>query len=135
MAKFLLEMLTPEKLFFKGEVEMLTVEATDGQIGILAGHMPLAVALEPAVIRIRDGASEKILANGGGFMEVTPDRTVVLCQTLEWPEDIELARVQRAIEEHEAKLKEKLSAAEYKVSKATLARALARMAVKNAEKK
>lgn len=134
MSKFLLEMLTPEKTFFVGEVDMLTVEALDGELGILAGHAPMVIALDPSMIRIKIGNEQKILANGEGFLQISPSGVTVLCQTMEWPEDIELERVQRAIEEHSNKLKQHLSVAEYKISSATLMRALARMTVKNLRK-
>lgn len=124
-------MLTPEKVVFKGEAEMVVVKALDGEVGILAGHLPMVASLEPYMIRIKTGGEEKVLANGEGFMQVKPTEVLILCQTMEWPEEIELSRVQRAIEEHQAKLKNATSDAEYRLSRATLARAFARMAVKN----
>lgn len=131
MTKFMLEMLTPEKTFFKGEVDSIVVESLDGSLGILAGHSPVVIGLNPAIISIKNDKEIKILANGEGFLEVRPDETIVLCQTMEWPEDIEINRVNKAIEEHERKLRNAKSISEYKMSKATLARAFARLRVKS----
>lgn len=130
MKKFILEMLTPEKTFFKGEVDSVTVQSLDGSLGILANHSPMVIALEPGMISFKIDNENKLLSNGEGFVEVRPDETVILCQTMEWPEEIEINRVNRAIEEHERKLREAKSIAEYKLSKATLSRAFARLKVK-----
>lgn len=126
-------MLTPEKTFFEGEITSLTVQSLDGSMGILAGHTPMVIGLEPSIITIRINDKIKSLANGEGFIVVRPDKTVVMCQTMEWPEDIEIKRVNKAIEEHERKLREAKSIAEYKLSKATLSRAFARLKLKSKE--
>jgi F-type H+-transporting ATPase subunit epsilon len=131
MTKFMLEMLTPERTFFKGKVDSIIVQSLDGSLGILAGHSPMVIGLEPSMITIKNDGETKICANGEGFLQVRPDETIILCQTMEWPEEIELNRVNRAIEEHERKLREAKSIAEYKLSKATLSRAFARLRVKS----
>ncbi len=131
MTKIMLEMLTPEKTFFKGEVDSIIVQSLDGSMGILAGHSPMVIGLEPSMIALKNGEHSRVCANGEGFLQIRPDQTVILCQTMEWPEDIELNRVSRAIEEHERKLREAKSIAEYKLSKATLSRAFARLRVKS----
>lgn len=127
MNKFFLEILTPEKTFFEGEIYSLVAETPNGQIGILAKHVPIAIGLVPGIIKIKTGKETLTAANGEGFIEVRPDKTVVLCQTMEWPEEIEINRVKRAIEEHERKIRETKSKIEYKLSKATLQRAFARL--------
>ncbi|MFI3229403.1 MAG: ATP synthase F1 subunit epsilon [Bacillota bacterium] len=123
------EILTPEKVFFEGDIESLTVETSGGQLGILAHHAPMAIGLQPGVVKLSSAEDVKLAVNGEGFVEVRPDKTVILCQTMEWPEEVEVNRVQRAIEEHERKLRESQSVVEYKMSKATLARAFARLRV------
>ncbi|MDD3946610.1 MAG: ATP synthase F1 subunit epsilon [Clostridia bacterium] len=127
MSQFKLEILTPEKRFFHGPVDCLTVETSEGQLGILAHHEPVVIGLQPANIRIKVDGQWKEAANGYGFVEVRPDRTVVLCETMEWPEEIILNRVQRIIEESNRKLRAEKSRIEYKINKAALARAFARM--------
>ncbi|HHT82873.1 MAG TPA: ATP synthase F1 subunit epsilon [Clostridiales bacterium] len=130
MKKFLLEMLTPEKIFFKGEVKSVSVPSLDGNMGVLAHHTPMVIGLQSGQITIDTGEQKEILANGEGFMVIRPEKTAIFCQTMEWPEEIEINRVNRAIEEHQRKIREAKSISEYKVSKATLARALARLKVK-----
>lgn len=131
MKKFMVGMLTPEKTFFKGQVQSIIVQSTDGELGILANHSPMVIGLEPGEIQLKIDSQTKVLANGEGFVQVRPDETIILCQTMEWPEEIEINRVKRAIEEHDRKAREAKSIAEYKLSKATLSRAFARLKVKN----
>ncbi|MDR2634516.1 MAG: ATP synthase F1 subunit epsilon [Clostridiales bacterium] len=129
MKPFRVEMLTPEKTFFDGEVESLIIETPAGQLGILAGHAPVAIGLQPASIVLKTESGDRTAAHGEGFVVVRPDKTVILCQTMEWPEEIELDRVQRAIDEHKAKLLCARNDIEIGLSKATLARAYARIKV------
>lgn len=133
MSKLNLEILTPERAFFKGMVDSLVVDSLEGEIGILANHSPIVIALRPSMLKIINDGEVKIASNSEGFIEVRPDKTVVLCQTMEWPEEIEENRVRRAIEEHERKLREAKSIQDYKLSKATLARAFARLRVKKTD--
>lgn len=127
MSKFDLEILTPEKRFFLGKADCLIVETSEGQLGILAHHEPVVIGMQPGNMRIKIDEVWKEAANGFGFVEVRPDKTVVLCETMEWPEDIILNRVQKIIEETRRKLSSEHSRIEYKISKAALARAFARM--------
>ncbi|MDR0751740.1 MAG: ATP synthase F1 subunit epsilon [Christensenellaceae bacterium] len=128
--KFAIEILTPEKTFYEGEIESLIVETSEGKIGILAGHSPLVIGLIPGVVKMKTNEEEELTAvNSEGFVEVRPGKTVILCQTMEWPEEVEPNRVAKAIEEHERILRQARSATEYKLSRATLARAFARMRV------
>lgn len=131
MAKlFPLEIITPERTFFSGSVISLTVEAANGRMGILADHEPYVVGLDSGMLKIQTADKELVAAHGEGFVEVRPDKTLVLCQTAEYPDEIEPNRVRRAIEEHERKLREAKSMTEYNLSKATLSRAFARLRVK-----
>ena len=130
MRKFRLEMLTPERSFFVGDVEGLVVTAPDGEREILANHMPIVIGVKPAMMRINTGEEVKICANGEGFVVVETDAVYIMCQTFEWPEEIELDRVNRAIEEHTKKLQEAKNMVDYRISKMTIARALARLKVK-----
>lgn len=129
MDKLKLEIITPEKMFYEGEIDCLVVETSTGQLGILAHHAPMAIGLNPGIIRIVNGGEIKEAVNSEGFVEVRPDKTVVLCQTMEWPEEVELNRVQKALDEHNKRIREAKSIVEYKLSKATLARAFNRLRV------
>lgn len=123
-------MLTPERSFFTGEVVGIILCPPDGEMEILADHEPMVIGLNPAMLKINTGDEYKICANGEGFAAVEKDRVFIMCQTMEWPEEIEYERVKRAIDEHTKKLEEAKSVADYNVSKMTIARAMARLKVK-----
>lgn len=129
MAKFLLEILTPEKLFFSGQADSLTVEAMDGSTEILAGHKPIVIGLKPSMLKIRADNTEQICSNSEGFVSVDKDKVVVVCQTVERPEELCPERVNKAIVDHTNKLKFAKNSTEYLISQRTVERALARLKV------
>ena len=76
--KFFLEIITPERLAYKDEVDMVTAPTARGIIGVLAHHVPLFTRLLDGEVKITKGSEEFFLAIGGGFMEVTKDRVSIL---------------------------------------------------------
>ena len=128
MAEFKLEMITPERTFFTGNVESLTVVDDLGEQQFLANHAPVVIGLRPAVMRMKVNGETKYCANGEGFLTVTRDGAVLMCQTLEWPDEIDENRVNKAIEEHSVYL-DTTSGADYRYHKMTVDRAYARLKV------
>jgi len=95
--KFKVEIVTPEKLVFSGDVESLVVPADRGYLGVLAGHAPLLAALQPGEILMRrEGGGETRYATAGGFMEVTPARTSLLTESAEEVGAIDAARAEKS---------------------------------------
>ena len=129
MKKFRLRMLTPERTFFDGEVVSVTVVDNEGERQLLADYLSVVFPLRAAKIRIDDGRETKICANGEGFLTVEKDAVYVMCQTFEWPEEIELTRVNRAIEEHASKLTQEEDEQKRLYHEKTLERAQARLSV------
>lgn len=128
---FKLEVLTPERNFFNGDVEMLVLRAPDGEIGILSGHMPLVTAVAAGPIKILQDGKWLVGAITTGFMEVSPHKTVVLVDTAEWPNEIDWNRAEAARLRALDRLRQKLSHVEYVRTEAALSRALTRLKVKN----
>ena len=131
MAKtFYLEIVTPDRKFFSGDVEMLIVKTPEGEVGILAGHIPmvLAIAIGPMRIKKDDDWLEAFLSEG--FMEIKQDKTIVLSDTAEWPDEIDKNRALAAEERARERLQRQLSQIEYIRSQAALTRALSRLKVK-----
>ena len=122
-----MEIITPEKQFFTGEVESLIIPAVDGSYGVQAGHEPIVTAIEPGETRYKvDGVWHTAVVTQG-FAEIMSDYAVVLVATAERPEDIDTARARRAKERAEERLRQHESRQEYFRSKAALARATARL--------
>jgi F-type H+-transporting ATPase subunit epsilon len=127
--RFHLEIVTPNRLFFSGEAEMVVVNAPDGFFGILAHHEPMVMVLEAGPMRIRQGGKELRLANSEGFIEVAADRVLIFADTAEWPEEIDANRALAAKQRAEERLRRQQSHIEYVRSKAAIARAMARLRV------
>ncbi len=75
MATFRLDVLTPEKLVFASDVDMVLASAVDGQLGILPHHAPLITMLQPGDLVFRKAGKEESLVVSGGFLEVRPNRS------------------------------------------------------------
>ena len=122
---FKLEVITPEREFYRGEVEMVIVRTLVGYEGFLANHSWACKLLDTGVLKIKEAGSRefKIAAITGGFIDVKRN-IVIFTDAAEWPEEIDLARQERKIEEMEARLKSagadahQLQAAKVSIAKA-----------------
>jgi F-type H+-transporting ATPase subunit epsilon len=91
-----LEIVTPERLAFEGEVDEVIVPGSEGELGILPHHAPLISLLGQGVLRLKRGGEEEVFAIFGGFLQVRPDRVVVLAETADHASEIDLERAERA---------------------------------------
>lgn len=125
-----LEVLTLQRAFWQGEVRFVIAPGQEGLFEILAGHAPYVFALKPGVLHIRlpDGR-DQFMAVGGGFLVVQRDRTSVLTRSAELPEEIDVARAQRAKDRAERRLAERAEGVDVARAQAALGRALARLKV------
>lgn len=130
MSEFLLEIITPEKQFFKGNVEAVICNALEGEICVLKGHQPMVAALGVGEIRLKINGQWKNAFNSEGFMEVRPDEVVIFSQTCEWPEDIDEARAEQARLRVLENMRHEQGLREHKHNEITLARAMARLKIK-----
>ena len=134
MNQITLRIATPERWFFNGEVESVTLVSTDGEIGVLAGHMPTVVALRAGPVRFKTGDGWREAALTGGFAEIENDYISILSDTAEWPEEIELNRALEAKRRAEERISARSSEVEYMRSMVALQRALTRIAVSQHKK-
>jgi F-type H+-transporting ATPase subunit epsilon len=96
---FRLQIVTPDRVILDAPVLSVTAPGVEGQFTVLAGHAPLVAELEIGEMRYRDEeGDEHILALHGGFLQVARDRTTVLADAAERPEDLDIDRAQRALE-------------------------------------
>ena len=129
MTTFNLEIVATDKIFYQGSCESLVFPALDGEHGILAKHESMVSALKAGELRYTVDGEERAAAVGDGFIEVLPDRVVVISDFAERPEDIDIKRAQRAKERAEERIRLKKSEKEYVHSQAALSRAMARLRV------
>jgi F-type H+-transporting ATPase subunit epsilon len=91
-----LDIVTPEKLVFSGSVDYVSVPGVDGELGILPHHSPLITMLQPGELRIRYENEEISLAVGGGYLEVKPDRIIILADIAERDDSIDAQKAEEA---------------------------------------
>lgn len=129
-----LELVTPERLLLSEEVEEIVAPGYEGEFGVLPGHTQFLAILNIGILWYRMGNAIRKIALGGGFAEVNHDRVVVMADTAERADEIDVARAQRARDRAEARLKE-LSMDDETHAKvyAALQRALVRMAAGSGE--
>ncbi|MBQ3947667.1 MAG: F0F1 ATP synthase subunit epsilon [Ruminococcus sp.] len=130
MAKtFHLEIVTTDRIFYKGDCEHLVITAIDGLLGILAGHEPLVTALPAGELKYMVDGKWRYAAISDGFIQVMPDKSVILADSCELPEEIDIKRAEEAKERAEEKLRQKQSIKEYYQTQAALNRAMNRLKV------
>ena len=125
--KYHLEILTPERQFYLGDVEAFMFEAPDGQVSILADHAPFVAPIVVGTLRIREDAEWREAFCSEGFIEVYHGSAVVFVQACEWPENIDVRRAEESRRRAEERLRQKQSMREMKMTRAALARSMARL--------
>ena len=128
---FKLEVLTPRREFFSGEVEAVTFLLEDGEMTVLSEHEPMLAALKFGEMKIKTADGWRSAFSSDGFVEVRPDETLIFVQACEWPEDIDSAKAEETRRLAEEAMRQKLSIFEYKESQAAIARSMMRLRIKN----
>lgn len=128
--KLTLELVTPVKQVLSETVNEITAPGTMGQFGVLPGHTPMLTTLEVGELCYRKGDQTYYVAVNWGYVEIEDDRVIILVETAEAEDDIDLARAKAALGRAEKALAE-MSAEEkeYMIMQQALARAMARIQV------
>jgi F-type H+-transporting ATPase subunit epsilon len=129
-----LEIITPVATVFSEDVEMVTLPAVEGEIGILPQHVPLMTQMVPGEMVVRQNGQDRFLAVGEGLVEITGDHVAILTDLAIAAENIDEAMAEEARQRAQARLKEKLSAEEVANVNAALARSLAEIRVKRRQR-
>ena len=124
-----LSIVTVEREVFSEEVDEVVANGVEGQLGILPHHSPLMTTLLPGELLIKQGGEESYLAISGGFLEVRPDRIIILADTAERVEEIDIARAEEAKRRAEQRLAEKPPGVDMARAEAALRRSLLRLQV------
>lgn len=92
------DIVTPDRSLFSGEVDMVTLPGMSGQMGILHGHAPLLSTLDIGEIILHRGQETQFIAVGGGVVEVRPDKVTILAETAEHAAEIDVSEAEAARE-------------------------------------
>jgi F-type H+-transporting ATPase subunit epsilon len=129
MADIKLDVVTAEQVVYSDEVDTVIAPGVEGQLGILPHHAPLMTILEPGELWIRKEDTELCLAISGGFLEVRPDRVIVLADAAERSEEIDQARAEEAMRRAQQRIKGHVPGVDVARAEAALRRAIIRVEV------
>jgi F-type H+-transporting ATPase subunit epsilon len=125
-----LEIVTPEKLAYQGEVDSVQLPGSEGELGVLPHHAPLISTLGAGELRLRKGGEDEFFAIVGGFLQVLPDKVVVMAETADMASDIDLEKAQEARRQAEQALESGyVEGADLAAARASLQAALLRIRV------
>ena len=130
MSSIRLDIVTAERAVYAEDVDMVIAPGVEGQLGILPNHAPLMTTLQAGELRVKKGGEEVSLVISGGFLEVRPDKVVVLADAAERAEEIDMARAEEAKRRAQERLVEKRAPGiDEAQAEAALLRSLARLRV------
>jgi F-type H+-transporting ATPase subunit epsilon len=128
---FQLEIVTPTRLLVKESAEEAQIPGATGYLGILPGHAPLITELGVGEITYKSSGTTHTLAVAWGFAEVLPDKVTILAEAAERPQEIDVARAEKAKERAEERLKSNAADVDFARAEDALRRAETRIDVSN----
>ncbi|MCQ4923186.1 F0F1 ATP synthase subunit epsilon [Tissierella carlieri] len=134
MSNFHLDIVTPDKPFFSDEVEMVVVRGIEGDMAILKGRAPVTTPLKIGKVRIFQNGEEKVAAVVDGYISVVDDKTTIVTEAAEWPQEIDVKRAEEAKERAEELLKNRRDSIDVKRAELALQRAINRLEVSKLKK-
>ena len=129
---FKLEVITPDRIFYTGEAQMVELTTTEGDVGIYAEHIPMTAIVAPGILTItesKDSVKEASLLEG--FIEIMPDQITILAQSCEWPDEIDFTRAEEARSRAERRLASHEADLDAARAEAALKRAMVRLKLKH----
>lgn len=129
MPVIMLDIVTAERVVYSKEVNSVVAPGAEGELGILPHHTTLMTSLTEGELRINEGGEEILLAISGGFMEVRPDRIIILADSAERDDEIDLSRAEEAKLRAEERLRQPTTELDKTRAEAALHRSLIRLKV------
>ncbi|MFC2068962.1 F0F1 ATP synthase subunit epsilon [Chloroflexota bacterium] len=129
MANMKLDIVTAERIVYSEDVNTIVAPGIMGELGILPHHAPLMTTLQAGELRVMKGSEAFSLVISGGFLEVRPDRVIILANAAERADEIDIARAEEAKHRAEKRLKERTPEIDISQAETALRRALIRLEV------
>lgn len=126
-----LKVIEPTGQFYEGDVSMVELTTTEGDIGIYPNHIPLTAVVAPGVLKIHEGSDVKEAALMSGFITILPEAVTILAETVEWPDEIDFNRAEEARIRAERRLASQDGNLDVLRAEMALKRALVRLGMKN----
>ena len=125
--KFTLKIITPDRMFYEGVADMVEFNTTEGEIGIYKNHIPMTVIIKPGVLTITDGETQTKAALHAGFVEILQDGVTILAEIIEWADEIDENRAEKALDRAQERLRAKDPKTDIARAETALLRAIARI--------
>jgi len=135
MSSIRLDIVSAERVVYSEDVDVVVAPGVEGQLGILPHHAPLMTTLQAGELLVRKGGEEFSLVISGGFLEVRPDRIIVLADAAERAEEIDIARAEEAKRRAEEQISHHAPQADMAQAEAALRRSLIRLKVAERRRK
>ena len=124
---FQVEIITPDRIFYRGQASMIEFTTTEGEIGVLKDHIPLTTVLAPGIVTITEADGAKKAVVHAGFAEILGEKVTLLAEVAEWPEEIDLERAEAARERAEERIHNRNDNLDLKRAEFALHKALIRI--------
>lgn len=134
MSKFHLKIVTPDRYFFEGDVDMVIVRGIEGDLAILKDRSPIATPLKIGKVRIFQDGTEKVAAVVEGYITAIDNDVTIVTEAAEWPDEIDIQRAEEAKKRAESLLQKQRSDINYARAQAALQRAINRIEVSSLNK-
>ncbi|MCY7782419.1 MULTISPECIES: F0F1 ATP synthase subunit epsilon [unclassified Bacillus (in: firmicutes)] len=121
--------VTPDGPVYDADIEMVSVRAESGDLGILPGHIPTVAPLKIGAVRLKKDGQTELVAVSGGFVEVRPDQVTILAQAAETAEGIDQERAEAARQRAQERLNSQSDDTDIRRAELALQRALNRLDV------
>ena len=127
MDTFTVEIITPERVFYRGEATMIEFNTEAGEIGVYPRHIPLTTVIRPGVVTIHEEAGEKKAAIHAGFAEILPDQVSLMAEIAEWGDEIDVDRAEAAKKRAEERIAAKMEDTDMDRAELALKKAIVRI--------
>jgi F-type H+-transporting ATPase subunit epsilon len=125
-----LHVITPDREFYDGEVTMVELTTSEGEIGVYPNHIPLTAVVAPGVLKIHEAGEVKKAALISGFLTIQPDEITILAEICEWPDEIDYKRAEEAKVRAQRRLSANNGEIDVARAESALHRALVRLEVR-----
>ena len=124
-----LQVICPDRMFYEGEVSMVELNTTEGEMGIYPKHIPMTCIIAPGILTITEEGGLKNAALHSGFIQILPEKVTILAEVAEWPHEIDLDRAEAARGRAEERIRTRDSKTDIARAETALQRAVARINV------
>lgn len=127
---FTLQIISPDRIFYEGEASFVEMVTSEGEIGVYKNHIPMTNILVPGIVKIHENGGVKEAAVHAGFVEILPDKIIVMAEVAEWPDEIDINRANEARKRAERRLNGSGGEINVARAEAALKRSLTRIELK-----